>query len=125
MITIQGTRIDPGGILPGDSITDHGQVNSCKCSKFSQVIRLMDVNGNSCVVRWSGQMQTTSHTLLLQALSHHAGSLYVKNATKVQDWSIDEMGMLDISGLDFCKENDILQQEINKLNPIPVLEEVL
>ncbi len=70
-------------------------------------------------------MQTTSHTLLLQALSHHAGSLYVKNATKVQDWSIDEMGMLDISGLDFCKENDILQQEISKLNAIPVLEEVL
>jgi hypothetical protein len=35
------------------------------------------------------------------------------------------MGMLDTSGLDICKENDILQQEISKLNAIPVLEEVI
>jgi hypothetical protein len=33
--------------------------------------------------------------------------------------------MLDNSGLDICKENDILQQEISKLNAIPLLKEVL
>jgi hypothetical protein len=35
------------------------------------------------------------------------------------------MGTLDILGLDICKENDILKQEISKLNVIPVQEEVL
>jgi hypothetical protein len=49
-------------------------------------------------------MQTTSHTSVLQALSHCARNLYVKNATKEQeDWSIDETGKLDTSGLDICK----------------------
>ncbi len=67
----------------------------------------------------------TSHTMVLQALSRRAGNLYVKNATKERDWSIDKIGTLDTSGLDICKENDILQQEISELNAIPVLEEVL
>jgi hypothetical protein len=70
-------------------------------------------------------MQTTSRTSVLQALSHCARNLYVKNTTKEQHWSIDETGTLDTSRLDICKENDILQQEISKLNAIPVLEEVL
>jgi hypothetical protein len=52
-------------------------------------------------------------------------NVYVKNTTKEGDWSIDEMGTLDISGLDICKENDLLQQETSELNAIPVLEEVL
>jgi hypothetical protein len=69
----------------------------------------MDVDGNSNTVRQREQMQTTSHTLVLQALSHRAGNLYVKNGTKEQDWSIDETGMLDTLGLDICKGNDKLQ----------------
>jgi hypothetical protein len=63
--------------------------------------------------------------MVLQALLCHAGNLYVKNAIEERVWAIDETGMVDTLGLDVCKENDILQQEINKLNPIPVLEEVL
>jgi hypothetical protein len=70
-------------------------------------------------------MPTTSHTLVLQALSHCAGNIYVKNATEEQDWSIDEAGTLDTLGLDICKEKDILQQEISELNTIPALKEVL
>jgi hypothetical protein len=96
-----------------------------KSSKFSQVIRFIDVDGNSHMVRQRGQIQTTSHTLVLQALSHRAGNLYATNTTEARDWSIDEMGTLDTLGLDICKENEILQQEISKLNAIPVQEEVL
>ncbi len=77
------------------------------------------------MVRQRGQMQTTSHTLVLQALSHRAENLYVTNTTKEQHWSIDETGRIDTLGLDICKENDMLQQEISKLNAIPVQEEVL
>jgi hypothetical protein len=77
------------------------------------------------MVRQRGQVQTRSHTSVLQALSHHSGNSYVMNITKERDWSIDETGMLDTSGLDICKENDIFQQEISKLNAIPVQEEVL
>ncbi len=89
------------------------------------MIRLIDVDGNSCTVRRRGCLQTTSHTTVLQALSRRAGNLYVKNATEERDWSIDETGTLDTLGLDICKENDVLQQEISKLNATPVLEEVL
>jgi hypothetical protein len=40
-------------------------------------------------------------------------------------WSIDETGTLDVSTLDICNENKILQQETRELNSIPVPDEVL
>jgi hypothetical protein len=115
--------------------TSRGRHNRSQAIKFHrgneirQVIRLVDVNGNTRTVRQQGRMNTTNHSSVLDALSAHASRFDrsrrgdMDNARPI--WSIDETGTLDVSTLDICNENEILQQETRELNSIPVPNEVL
>jgi hypothetical protein len=100
--------------------------NFRKSRGFIHVIRLIDVDGIECTVRRKGQMQTTGHKTVLNALSHRAinGNVTAREVP-THTWSFDETGMLDTSGLASSSDLDILEQEIREFNLIIVPEEVL
>jgi hypothetical protein len=100
--------------------------NFRKSREFIHVIRLIDVDGIECTVRRKGQMQTTGHKTVLNALSHCAinGNVTAREVP-MHTWSIDETGMLDTSGLASSSDLDILEQEIREFNSITIPEELL
>jgi hypothetical protein len=100
--------------------------NFGKSRDFTHIIRLIDDNGNYCMVRWKGQMKTTSHMTVLKALLHRAifGNGKAVKAP-MHAWSIDDTGVLDTSGLASSSDIDVLEQEIRELNFITAPEEVL
>jgi hypothetical protein len=81
------------------------------------------------MVRQRGQMNITRHSSVLEALLFHASKFDMSRRYDTDNthpsWSIDETGTLNVSNLDMCKENDILQHETRELNIIPVPDEVL
>ena len=93
------------------------------------MIRLVDVNGNVQMVRRRGRMNTTSHTAVLDALSHRQINLCGKARTvgdnERRQNTIDETETLDLTGLNLYNENEALQQEIKEINNMPIPEEVL
>jgi hypothetical protein len=70
-------------------------------------------------------MQTTSHMMVLKALSHRAifGNSNVVEAP-MHVWSIDDTGTLDTNGLASSSDIDVSEQDIRKFNSITVPEEV-
>ena len=74
-------------------------------------------------------MNNTSHSSVLEALSHRASSFCGKTWTQDEATRrlsmIDETGTLDLSGLNLFNENNALQKEMKETYDIPVLEEVL
>jgi len=74
-------------------------------------------------------MNTTSHTAVLDALSHRrinlCGKARTVNDTVRRLNTIDETETLDITGLNLYNENEALQQEIKVINDTPIPEEVL
>jgi hypothetical protein len=71
-------------------------------------------------------MQTTSHMMVLKALSHRkilGNGKAVKASTHA--WSIDDTDMLDTTGLASSSDIDAFEQEIREFNSITVPEEVL
>ncbi len=113
------------GTLPGVGTIEPGQV-TWKRRKFAHIIRLIDVNGNQCTVRRKGQMQTTSHMIVLKVLLHHE---IFGNGKDIQApthaWSIDDTGMLDTNVLASSSDINVLEQEIWECNSITIPEEVL
>jgi hypothetical protein len=74
-------------------------------------------------------MNITSHSSVLQALSHRA-SKFDRSRRGSHDntrtpWSIDELDTLINPNPDMDSNNGILQQEIREINSIQVPEEVL
>jgi hypothetical protein len=74
-------------------------------------------------------MNITSHSSVLQALSHRA-SKFDRSRRGNHDnmrtpWSIDESDTLIDPNPDMDSNNKILQQEIREINSIQVPEEVL
>ncbi len=92
---------------------------------MKHVIRLIDVDGNECLVRRQGRMTTTSHKAVLDALLHWAVLRRKTTEEPTHLWLIDEMGMLDTSGFGSCNENDVIEKEIRELNTIVIPDEVL
>ena len=74
-------------------------------------------------------MNTTSHSVVLEALSHRRINLCGKTRTIDNNErglsTIDETETLDVTGLNIYNENEALQQEIKEINDIPIPEEVL
>jgi hypothetical protein len=115
--------------------TSRGRHNRSRASHFHrssevrQIIRLIDVSGETREIRRWGRMNFTSHFSVLEALSARAsrfGGLSRGRLGNAQHmWSVDETGTLDVSLLDVGNDTDILQQETSELNSIPVPEEVL
>jgi hypothetical protein len=74
-------------------------------------------------------MNITSHSSVLEALLFHASKFDMSWRYNTDNthpsWSIDETGTLDVSNLDMCKENDVLQHKTRELNAISVPDEVL
>jgi hypothetical protein len=92
------------------------------------VIKLVNVDGEVRAVRRSGRMNTTSHTSVLEVLSHRTYKFSGKARNSVNNAqlnTIDDTGTLDLSGLNICKENEALQLEMEEVNRISVPEEVL
>jgi hypothetical protein len=85
--------------------------NLRKSCDFTHVIRLIDVNGNQRMVRWKGQMQTTSHRTVLKALLHHAifGNGNMASKAPMHAWSIDDTGTLDTTGMASSSNIDALE----------------
>ncbi len=87
--------------------------NFRKSSGLRQVIRLVDVIGNVRTVRRRGRMNSTSHTAVIDALSHRPINLCGKTRAvsydKRRQNTIDETGSLDITGLNLYNENEALQ----------------
>ncbi len=100
-----------------------------KSREFCNVITLVNVDGTKEAVRRRGQMTTTSHESVLQALSHQSRGIFVNAAdNRSRSGPPDETGTLNISRSDKCSEhheNYILEQEIREINGLPVPEEVL
>ena len=92
---------------------------------MKHVIRLIDVDGNECLVRRQGRMTTTSHKAVLDALLHWAVLRRKTTEEPTHLWLIDEMGMLDTSGFGSCNENDSIEKEIRELNTIVIPDNVL
>ena len=74
-------------------------------------------------------MNNTSHTAVLDALSHRSinlcGRVSASSDEERRLHTIDETGTLDLAGLNLYNENEALQQEIREINEIPIPDEVL
>ena len=115
--------------------TSRGRHNRSRASKFrrsnesKQIIKLVGINGKTRTVRQRGHMNITSHSSVLQALSHQASKFDRSRRGNHDDthtpWSIDESDTLIDPNPDMDSNNEILQQEIREINSIQVPEEVL
>jgi hypothetical protein len=115
--------------------TSRGRHNRSRASKFrrsnqtKQVIRLVDINGDTRTVRRRGRMNITNHSSVLDALSARASRFHRSRRDDTDNarllWSINETGTLNVSTLDMCNKNETLQQETRELNAIPVPDKVL
>jgi hypothetical protein len=67
---------------------------------------LINVDGNERLVVQRGKMAITRHEVVINALSHRAGNLYVNVSAVLGQhaWAIDETGMLETTRLDICNE---------------------
>jgi hypothetical protein len=76
-------------------------------------------------------MKTTSHSSVLQALSHRSRAFHHTNCTDRQEgaphtWGIDKTGTIETSSLGRRNENnEIQQQEVSENNSLDLHEEVL
>jgi hypothetical protein len=122
---IQDAQINQGGTHPGRHNRTRAN-NFTKSREFTNVIRLIDVNGNQYTVRRKGRMQTTSHRMVLIALLHCAifGNGKADKAP-THAWSVDDTVMLDTTKVASSSDINALEQEIREFNSITVPEEVL
>ncbi len=93
------------------------------------MIELVDVDGNHKRVLSRGRMSSAKHKTVLQVLTQRAQRFCNRSGRPGPEgsshaWAIDEMGMLETSGLGMC-ESEAEQLEKSEVNKITVPEEVL
>jgi hypothetical protein len=103
--------------------------NSNKCKR---VIRLVDVDGQVSTVIARGWLNTTSHQLILNSLSH-CGLALPGQSTPTTDghhaWTLDEIGTIRTDnilcvGNDLCF-NEVERNEVTKINKLDVPDKIL
>jgi hypothetical protein len=101
--------------------------NKCKC-----VIRLIDANGQFSKVITRGRLNTTSHQLVLNSLSHCGlalSSCSTVNLDRYHGWPLEETGTIPTDkilcvGNDLCY-NEVERNEVTEINKLDVPEEIL